>query len=74
MRGVELVLENVEQHTFWNGNQWVNESATFFKRVVQERWHIRVAVPAGRYRASTRSRDQAGNYDGTPSVTEFTVK
>ena len=74
MRGIELVLENVEHTTFWNGAEWVKKESTFFKRVAQQRWHKSMAVPAGRYRASARSLDQAGNYDGTPSVTEFTVK
>ncbi len=74
MRGVELVLENVERQTFWDGVEWVPRESTFFKRVAQERWHTTLVIPVGQYRATARSLDQAGNYDGTPSVTEFSVK
>ena len=74
MSGVELELYNIDQKTYWNGEEWVVQKSTFFKRVVQERWHSTIEIPKGRYRASARSRDQAGNYDATPSVTEFTVK
>lgn len=74
MRGIELVLQNVDKKTFWNGVDWVKNESTFFKRVEQERWHTTLEVPVGRYRASAKSLDQAGNYDGTPSVTEFSVK
>ena len=74
MRGIELVLENVETRTFWDGVEWVDKPATFFKRVEQERWHTTFEVPAGRYRASARSFDQAGNFDESPSLSEFTVE
>ena len=74
LRGIELVLQNIDQSSFWNGTQWVKEQSTFFKRVAQERWHTTLEVPPGRYRASATALDKAGNYDATPSVTEFSVK
>jgi len=74
MRGIELVLENVVDGKYWNGTEWKLEPSVFFKRVEQERWHTTFEVPPGKYRASARSLDKAGNYDSTPSKTEFTVK
>ncbi len=74
MRGIELTLKNVETREFWNGSQWTTEPATFFKRVEQERWHTTFEVPSGKYESSARSLDHAGNYDESPSVSEFTVE
>ncbi len=74
MRGIELVLENVETKTFWNGAEWTETPATFFKRVEQERWHTTFAVPAGKYKATARAFDKAGNFDESPSLSEFTVE
>ncbi len=74
MRGVELVLENTADGTFWNGRKWTAEKSTFFKRVLLKRWHRKVELKPGRYRLTARSQDMAGNYDATPEVVDFSVK
>ena len=74
MRGIELVLQNLDDKTFWNGRRWTSKKSTFFKRVEQERWHTELELKPGRYAASARAKDKAGNFDATPSLTEFNVK
>jgi arylsulfatase A-like enzyme len=74
LHGIRLSLKNVDSDMFWNGQDWQNSEATFFKRVEQERWHTEINVPPGNYRASASGLDKAGNYDSTPSVRTFRVK
>jgi hypothetical protein len=74
MRGVELTLRNIDNETFWDGSQWTRTESTFFKRVAGERWHVELEIPPGRYEASARSLDGAGNYDPSPSTTAFIVE
>jgi hypothetical protein len=74
MRGVELELKDMGLNQYWNGTIWTKDKATFFKRVVQERWHVELSAGAGSYRVTAKSLDRAGNYDTSPEVREFKVK
>ncbi|MFK7767308.1 MAG: sulfatase-like hydrolase/transferase [Mariniblastus sp.] len=74
MRGIELTLENRDNGKFWDGQNWTETKSTFFKRVLQKRWHRNVGLEPGKYRVTARALDQAGNYDATPDVAEFSVK
>lgn len=74
MSGVELTLQRLDDDMYWDGAQWVSSKATFFKRVAKNVWHVRVAVPPGRYKTTARALDQAGNYDSSPGESEFSIK
>ncbi len=74
MRGVELELKDLNLNQYWNGTNWTKDKSTFFKRVMQERWHVELNAQSGSYRVTAKSLDRAGNYDATPEVRKFKVK
>ncbi|MEM7782238.1 MAG: hypothetical protein AAF623_02720, partial [Planctomycetota bacterium] len=73
LSGIELTLIRLDDGKFYDGVDWVDGETTFLKRLRQNRWHRDLVLAPGRYKASARAIDASGNYDLTPSVTEFSV-
>jgi len=74
LSGVEVKLERLDDHQFWNGRSWASRETTFLKVVREEKWHIEVPVASGEYRVTVGSIDRAGNRDRSPATAEFWVR
>ena len=73
--GIELMLKNVTENKYWNGQSWVANETKFIKRLRDHRrWHIEVEIPAGEYRVWAGAMDSAGNVDPRPDESHFFVK